>query len=56
MDEGKEHKVTAFNEVIQAIIHDIKGSDTNEKLLSAPAMTFVLSSKHVVTSVVHTYM
>ena len=49
--EGKEYKVTVFNEVIEAIVSNV-GADTTEKLLSAPPMKFAISSKDIVTSVV----
>ena len=49
--EGNEYRVTAYNDVIEAIINNADGTDMVEKLLTAPMMKFVISSKDVITSV-----
>ena len=37
-EAGKEHRVTAFNEMVDDIIRGVDGSDVSEKLLSVPMM------------------
>ena len=41
-EAGKEHRVTAFNEVVDNIIRGVDGSDVSEKLLSVPMMKFTI--------------
>ena len=41
-EAGKEHRVTAFNEVVDDIIRGVDGSDVTEKLLSLPMMKFTI--------------
>ena len=49
---GYEYKVTAFNEIVNAITsHVAEGNDIAEKMLCAPTMTFTISKKDIVSSV-----
>ena len=48
---GKEHRATAFNEVVNTIIDGVDGADMCEKLLSAPVMKFTITSRETVSSV-----
>ncbi len=49
-DEGKEHKATAFNDVVDDIIRGVDGENL-EKMLSAPVMKFTITTRNTISSV-----
>ena len=50
-EDKKEHRVTAFSDIIEEITKEIDGDDLAEKLLLAPTMVYTISRKDIVLSV-----
>ena len=50
-DDGREYRVTAFDDIVKNITDGQTGEDVGDKLLSAPVMTFTINRKDIVCAV-----